>query len=91
MGDISLGVVQQIQKIIERLKNIVNCKILPDILMKRRLHNESLTHKSGPTQLYSWSIGSERQKTKNYIKKMNITNEKDAIIHCVTNTFTEII
>jgi len=76
-------------EIIERLKNVANFKILTDVLLKRRIHNDSLTHKPGPNQLYG-GIGSERQKYLNYCYNMNVTSEKDATIICVTNTFTEI-
>lgn len=68
-----------------RLKNVENVKQLPDILMLRRIHNESLTQKNG-TGMHS----ELRKKYSKLIDEMHIEKESDAIIKCEQNTYKEI-
>lgn len=74
----------------ERLKNIIRSYNINEILMDRRVHSESLTQKAGETCLCSENRGSLRQKYLDFVKKLDIRSEKDAVIDCVTNTYTEL-
>lgn len=65
-----------------RLKHIENVKNIPDMLMLRRVHDESLTHAENT------GMKSElRKKYKDFIEHMKVKKEEDAIIEMVTNTY----
>lgn len=70
---------------IRRIKHIEEIKELPDILMLRRVHKNSLTmsEKTGMNSDF-------RKPYKEFVKKLDIRNENDATINLVTNTFKEI-
>lgn len=68
-----------------RLRNVESTKNIPDILMLRRVHEKSLTH-AAETGMKS----ALRMKYKEFIDNMKISKQADAIIECVTNTYTEI-
>lgn len=61
-----------------------------EILFLRRKHEESLTEKKGIYNNTTKNKGSYRKEKQDYIKKLVIHNEEDAIIKMVTNTYEEI-
>jgi hypothetical protein len=70
----------------KRIEKFTKIKILSDVLMKRRVHQESLT-RSKKTDKNS----AIRAEYRNKIANMKIRNKKDAIIYKETNTCKEII
>lgn len=69
----------------KRIKNIEKTEDLPDVLMLRRLHGNSLTM-SDKTGMKS----DFRKPYREYVRKMNVTTEREARILMVKNTFMEI-
>lgn len=67
-----------------RIINLEHPQTIRDILMRRRVHSQSLT------QSKDTGMKSELRKKYASMIKKNITKSKDAIIKCVTNTYTEI-
>ena len=76
-------------EMLTRLKLFTSTYVIKEELVLRRVHDESLTNKPGPLNL-NGERGAIRQKYYDIVMNLNVTDEKDAIIKCVTNTYNEI-
>lgn len=68
-----------------RLRKVEKTKDIPEILMFRRIHDDSLT-RNPDTGMKT----ARRKKYQRLINELNIQKPSDAIISCVTNTYTEV-
>lgn len=81
------GADSELKKRLEKFAKILKSD---EILFLRRTHDESLTRKRGDTCIVSGNVGSYREEKLNYVRKLVVTNEKDATIKFVVNTFKEL-
>ena len=69
-----------------RLRKIEKTRDIPDILMLRRVHDDSLT-RNKETGMKT----ERRKKFQQLINELNIKKPSDAVIDMVTNTYTEVL